>query len=81
MSQIVQALQTLRLIISAVLVVAVTAWILTGVLSATGGDKCEYADWPDIGPCDSDQGYVWQGQCYDNDGCYYELESCCEIAY
>lgn len=33
----------------------------------------------DIGEfeCDPDQNYVWQGSCYTDDGCYYNLETCC----
>ncbi len=28
-------------------------------------------------PCDPDRGYIWQGACYSDDGCYYTIESCC----
>ena len=41
---------------------------------------CLYADWPEIGPCDIDQGYEWPPGskiCYFDDGCYITLENCC----
>ena len=65
----------------------VLAIIASGVLWALAirggvqdmGPKCEYADQPGIGSCDPNQGYVWQDECFDNDGCYVELEDCCAI--
>lgn len=36
--------------------------------------KCELSP---VSPCDPDRGYVYNGTCYNDDGCYYELEQCC----
>lgn len=42
-----------------------------------GGDKCELNGHPEVGPCDPDKGYIWDGECYHDDGCYSQIEECC----
>lgn len=40
--------------------------------------RCEYAGQNGLGPCDADREYFWEGECYDDDGCYYMDETCCD---
>lgn len=48
-------------------------------LLAQTGERCEMSGEPGVGECDPDRGYRFQGVCYSDDGCYHEIEPCCEL--
>lgn len=50
-----------------------------GPATAQTGEKCEFAGQGGMGPCDPNRPYRWDGECYTDDGCYYQDEPCCEI--
>jgi hypothetical protein len=72
-------LRNVRLTLSVAIVAAGSIWLVNGALFAQEWDRCILAGEPGIGPCDPGQGYIYQGTCYSDDGCYTELEPCCEL--
>jgi hypothetical protein len=67
-------LRTCRFVLCMLVVGMGLLWFSTSAFGE-GEEKCEVA----IYPCDPDRGYIWNGECYDDDGCYFTLEECCEI--
>lgn len=68
-----------RLLLSIATLSAALMWLTHAEMLRADALKCEFHNHPGIGPCDPDQGYVWESVCYDDDGCYTELEDCCGL--
>jgi hypothetical protein len=80
MSRLIRGVARARYWTSVMVFLLGALWIVASRVGGQApGEKCEYADRPGIGPCDPDQGYVWEDVCFDNDGCYVDLEECCDI--
>ena len=70
-------LRTVRTVASILTIVACAAWLASG-MGAVAQEKCQFDGHPDVGPCDETKGYKWNGECWKDDGCYTEAETCCE---
>lgn len=54
-----------------------SAYLLTQPASASAEEATPKCQFGEVYACDPDRSYNWQGTCYSDDGCYYELEDCC----
>ena len=69
-------LHAMRTAVSILTIVACATWLASGV-DATAQEMCEFDGHPDVGPCDETKGYMWEDECWKDDGCYTESEKCC----
>lgn len=70
-----------RTIVSILTIVACVTWLAPGIVAQDPDEDpemCEFDGHPDVGPCDKTKGYIWEGERWTDDGCYTEIEICCE---
>lgn len=76
MWNVARGLRVVRVSLAVLAVLVGLLWLTSsGPVSASG--KCAFDEHPDVGPCDPDKGYSFEGTCYTDDGCYTRIESCC----
>lgn len=80
-------LRGVRMVASILTIVVCATWLASEVVAQDpptqdppGKDPntmCQFHNHPDVGPCDKTKGYMWEGICWLDDGCYSEIEGCC----